>query len=154
MDEKTKKLLDIKPSDIWKTSTGGPGNPFIFSYLDLLMNRISREYAVEKYYMLLHSGKIILQDAWDCGSSRWHKKLIQYENDIYIAILQGREVYSVEKVDSKDPIDIYVEYELASKLKGDGIDGDAIYDVRTERERQDYLREILRKNEFNPLCKS
>lgn len=154
MDEKTKGLLDIKPSDIWNTSIGGVGHLFTFNYLDYMLHRIYQEYAVEKYYDLFQSGVFILEDEWHWNSYKWRKKLIKYNDEFYIAILQGYEVYKVEKINSKDPMDIYVEYELASKLRGDGIDGDAIYDVRTERERQDYLREILRKDEFNPLRKS
>ena len=151
MDEKAKRLLDIKPSDIWKT--GGPGNVFVFSNVDLQMNRLKQEQALSKYYTLIHYGKVIFKDSWWWNMSSWRKELVTYKDDYYIAIFQNSEIYSVEKIEDPTYMNVYVEYELASKLRGDGFDGDFIPDVRSERERQDYLRKIFCENKFNPLCK-
>lgn len=42
----------------------GLGNPFIFNQMDFLMGRIKKEDALNKYHILLKSGKVILEDYW------------------------------------------------------------------------------------------
>lgn len=149
MDEKTKRLLDIKPSDI---SRGRTGNVIVFSNLSLMMHRLTIQQAVHRYYALFNYGTLIFEDSWDWQCHYWQKKLIKYNDEFYIAILQDYEVYSVEKIENPTPVNIYVEYELASKLRGDGIDGDSIYDVRLECKWKDYIRQELRKDESHSLC--
>ena len=129
------------------------GNPFIFNQMDYLMGRVKKEDTLNKYYMLLKSGKVILDDYWCWHDHKWYKALIKCLNDFYIVITTEKDVISIEKIENPTVDSIYMEYILASRMRGDEIDGDSIYDVRLECERKDYLREILRKDESYPVCK-
>lgn len=62
MDKKTKRLLDIKPSDI---SRGRTGNVIAFSNLSLMMHRLTIQQAVHRYYTLFNYGTLIFEDSWD-----------------------------------------------------------------------------------------
>lgn len=128
------------------------GNPFVFNQMDFLMGRIKKEDALNKYHILLKSGKVILEDYWCWHGHKWYKALIKCLNDFYIVITTEIDVISIEKIENPTVDSIYMEYILASRMRGDEVDGDSIYDVRLECERKDYLRKILRKNESHPLC--
>lgn len=139
--------------DISKVMSG-PGNPFVFNQMDYLMSRIKKEDTLHKYHMLLRSGKVILEDYWCWHGHKWHKELIRCLNDFYIVVTTEVDVISIERIDELTLNTIYMEYVLASKLRGDGIDGDSIYDVRLERKWKDYICEELRKNQSHSLRKS
>lgn len=131
----------------------GPGNPFVFNQMDYLMGRIKKEDTLNKYYVLLKSGQVILKDYWCWHSHKWYKALIKCFDDFYIVITTEEDVISIERIKNPTVDSIYMEYILASRLRGDEVDGDSIYDVRLECKWKDYIREILRKDESHPVCK-
>lgn len=132
----------------------GPGNPFVFNQMDYLMGRIKKEDTLHKYHMLLRSGKIILKDYWCWHGHEWNKELIRCLNDFYIVVISEVDLISIEKIDNPTVDNIYMEYILASRMRGDEIDGDSIYDVRLECKWKDYIRQELRKDESHSLCES
>lgn len=131
----------------------GPGNPFVFNQMDYLMGRIKKEDTLHKYHVLLKSGQVILEDYWCWNTHEYHKELVKYLNDLYIIITTEEDIVSVEKIENPTVDSIYIEYMLASRMRGDEVDGDSIYDVRLECKWKDYIREILRKDESHPVCK-
>lgn len=133
--------------------TSGPGNPFVFNQMDYLMGRVKKEDTWHKHYMLLKSGKIILEDYWCWHGHKWHKELIRCLNDFYIVVTSEIDLISIEKIDNPTVDNIYMEYILASRMRGDEIDGDSIYDVRLECKWKDYIRQELRKDESHSLRK-
>lgn len=137
--------------DISKVMSG-PGNPFVFNQMDYLMGRIKKEDTLHKYHMLLRSGRIILEDYWCWHGHEWHKELIRCLNDFYIVVISEVDLISIEKIDNPTVDNIYMEYILASRMRGDEIDGDSIYDVRLECKWKDYIRQELRKDESHLLC--
>lgn len=148
------KYADDVYQDLINQGRGGPGNPFVFNQMDYLMTQAKREDILDKYNMLLKSGQIILEDYWRWNTHEYHKELVKYLNDFYIVITTGEEIVSVEKIENPTVDSIYIEYILASRLRGDEIDGDSIYDVRLECKWKDYIRKILCKNESHSLCES
>lgn len=131
----------------------GPGNPFVFNQMDYLMGQAKRKDTLNKYHRLLKSGQIILEDYWRWNTHEYHKELVKYLNDLYIIITTEEDIVSVEKIENPTVDSIYIEYMLASRMRGDEIDGDSIYDVRLECKWKDYIREILRKDEPHSICK-
>lgn len=130
----------------------GPGNPFVFNQMDYLMGRVKKEDTLHKYHMLLRSGRVILEDYWCWHGHEWHKELIRCFNDFYIVVISEVDLISIEKIENPTVDNIYMEYILASRMRGDEIDGDSIYDVRLECKWKDYIRQELRKDESHPLC--
>ena len=65
----------------------GPGNPFVFNQMDYLMGRIKKEDTLNKYHMLLKSGRVILEDYWCWHGHEWYKALVKCLNDFYIVII-------------------------------------------------------------------
>ena len=137
--------------DISKVMSG-PGNPFVFNQMDYLMGRVKKEDTLHKYHMLLRSGRVILEDYWCWHGHEWHKELIRCLNDFYIVVISEVDLISIEKIENPTVDSIYMEYILASRMRGDEIDGDSIYDVRLECKWKDYIRQELRKDESHPLC--
>ena len=132
----------------------GPSNPFVFNQMDYLMGRVKKEDTLHKYHMLLRSGRVILEDYWCWHGHEWHKELIRCLNDFYIVVISEVDLISIEKIDNPTVDNIYMEYILASRMRGDEIDGDSIYDVRLECKWKDYIRQELRKDESHSLCES
>lgn len=130
----------------------GPGNPFVFNQMDYLMGRVKKEDTLHKYHMLLRSGRVILEDYWCWHGHEWHKELIRCLNDFYIVVISEVDLISIEKIDNPTVDNIYMEYILASRMRGDEIDGDSIYDVRLECKWKDYICQELCKDESHPLC--
>lgn len=118
-----------------------------------LMVQDKRKDTLNKYYMLLKFGQIILEDYWCWNIYEYHKELVKYLNDFYIVITTEEDVVSVKEIENPTVDSIYIEYMLASRMRGDEVDGDSIYDVRLECKWKDYIREILRKDESHPVCK-
>lgn len=131
----------------------GPGNPFVFNQMDYLMGRIKKEDTLNKYHMLLKLGQVILEDYWCWHGHEWYKALVKCLNDFYIVVISEIDVISIERIENPTVDSIYMEYILASRMRGDEVDGDSIYDVRLECKWKDYIREILRKDESHPICK-
>lgn len=129
----------------------GPGNPFVFNQMDYLMGRVKKEDTLHKYHMLLRSGRVVLEDYWCWHGHEWHKELIKCLSDFYIVVISEVDLISIEKIDNPTVDNIYMEYILASRMRGDEIDGDSIYDVRLECKWKDYIRQELRKDESHPL---
>lgn len=130
----------------------GPGNPFTFNQMDYLMGRVKKEDTLHKYHVLLRLGRVILEDYWCWHGHEWHKELIRCLNDFYIVVISEVDLISIEKINNPTVDNIYMEYILASRMRGDEIDGDSIYDVRLECKWKDYIRQELRKDESHPLC--
>lgn len=95
--------------DISKVMSG-LGNPFVFNQMDFLMGRIKKEDALNKYHMLLKSGRVILEDYWCWHGHKWYKALIKCLNDFYIVITTEEDVISIERIENPTVDSIYMEY--------------------------------------------